>query len=266
MDVSDRDALLVGIADLRSALFDAQENHKLPQRVHRFCDALVAWRSLPEPGRLYYGGQVVDSLFGLAADLEEDAEVPTLERTTIELSLWDVAVELRLIEADCDRAAFVSRRRARLLESLEKSAAGGVEKLLHRWAALLRPRVGPVPNLPGPFRDDAEAVVGELLTAGLPRRAKALAGKFQVPVDALVRWNIEHRPPSEEADRTKKLIQRLTAPPRPVSYQLLVYGRLLARVLSAPLDAIPMAVGSSGVISIGGDAYGAVHRRKSGSR
>jgi len=261
VDAAVREAFLVKVAEVRAALYDVAGNQSLSLRVHRLCDALSAWRSLPEPGARHYASVVLEVLFGLIADIEEDEELSGTERMTVELSLWDVAAELHLVDHASARAVFISKRRSRLSESLRKSAATDVERLLYKWASLLQSRPGPVRNLPGPFREDAEAVIDTLLTAGLPRRAKALAGKFQIPVAPLVRWTIEHRPPSEEEDRTKKLIQRLALPPRPVSFGALVAGRALQRVLSASLDAIPMTVGSSGAITIDRQPYGALSRR-----
>lgn len=255
-----RAALLVSLADLRSALLEARSNSPILVRVNRLCDALLRWGALPRKGREWYARPVLESLFGLAEALEDDYELDDDGHKILELSLWDVAAELRLAEIDSPRAGFILRRRLRLQRLLEATAKKGVERLLYRWAALLRPRSGIIRQLPGPFHDDISAVIAELMDAGLPRRAKALATKFGLPVDPLMRWTIEHRPESEETTRTLDLTNRIAAPPRPVPYGVLVCGRALNEVLSAPVRSITLAVSGHGLITVNGRSYGLMLR------
>jgi hypothetical protein len=229
-------------------------------RVNRFCDSLLRWGALPPKGREWYAKPLLECLFDLAAALEDDHEFDDDGRKILELSLWDATAELRLADIDPPRAGFILRRRLRLRQALEATAKKGVESLLYKWAALLRPRAGKIGQLPGPFRHDISAVIAELMDAGLPRRAKALATKFGLPLDPLVRWTIEHRPESEETTRTRALIDRIAAPPRPVPYGVLVCGRALKEVLSAPLRAVPIVVSGHGCITVNGRAYGLMYR------
>src|SRR6185295_13181282 len=102
--------------------------------------------------------------------IEEDIELGDTQRVAVELSLWQAVGDLRLDEVDPGRSAFIAKRRLRLQKSLEAGATNGVERLLYKWAALLRPRTDKVQQLPGPFLEDIMAVVDELLGAGMPRR------------------------------------------------------------------------------------------------
>jgi hypothetical protein len=202
--------------------------------------------------RKFYGQAVVDCLFQLTAEVEEDLGFGDDQRAIVELSLWQAISDLRLNEIDRQRASFIARRCLRLQRFLESRTTNPIASLLYKWSALLTPRNEKIRQLPGPFHGDISAVVAELLDAGLPRRARALASKFQLPLDPLVRWAVEHRPESEEIERTRILLERLAAPPQPVPYRVLARSRALRRVLSAPVDSIPMAVGSGGSVFIEG--------------
>ena len=83
------------------------------------------------------------------------------------------------------------------------------------------------------------------------RRAKAISLKFQIPLDPLLRWSVENRYEADEIARTKGLVEKLASPPQPVPYRVFVASRALVHVLAAPIDSIPMAVGSSGVAILG---------------
>jgi hypothetical protein len=251
----------MNIAELRAGVLDSSTQNPLVMRISRFCDSLVAWGNLPGTARQFYGYSVLDCLFELVADIEEDVELADAERASVELSLWQAAGDLHLDEVDRGRYAFIEKRRLRLQKSLEAEASNGIERLLYKWAALLRPRTDKVRQLPGPFRDDILAVIDELAGAGMPRRAKALATKFQIPVPTLVRWTIEHRPESEETSRTRNALERVTTPNWPIPYRVYVCSRALCSVLSAPIAAIPMTVGASGCITIGGRAFGVTSNR-----
>jgi hypothetical protein len=256
-----RSDVLINIADLRAGVLEAGGPGPMERRIRRLCDSLVAWGNLPRSGRQFYGYPVLDCLFELVADIEEDVELGDAGRAAVELSLWQAVGDLQLDEVDRGRSAFIEKRRLRLQKSLESGTTKGVERLLYKWAALLRPRTDKIRQLPGPFRDDVSAVVDELMDAGLPRRAKALSTKFQMPVAPLVRWTIEHRPEYEETDRTRNLVERVTALHQPIPYRVLVCSRALTRVLSAPLGSIPMAVGGSGTITIDGGTFGVIRNQ-----
>jgi hypothetical protein len=252
--------VLVNAADLRSAVLDASASAPMETRISRFCDSLVAWGKLPAPGRHFYGYSILDCLFDLVADIEDSTELADVERTAVELSLWQATADLQLNEVDRTRSAFIAKRRSRLQNALEAGVTSNVERLMYKWAALLRPRTDKIRQLPGPFRDDISAVVNELMDIGLPRRAKALASKFQLPIDPLVRWTIDHRPESEESGRTRSALERIAAPVRPLPYSVFVCSRALHRVLAAPLNALPMIVGGSGSINVAGRMYGVTKR------
>jgi hypothetical protein len=256
-----RPALLIGLTEIRAGILEAEREGPVAHRLDRFCDALIAWARIPAPGRDFYGKDLVEVLFNLAADIEESAEHTFWERTVLELSFWDVALEVQLIDVDPSRTEFVSKRQTRLLRLLEGEADRDVERLLLKWASLLRPRVGPVRQLPGLFREPLAGLIAELLNAGLPRRAKAIANKFQMPLDPLVAWTINNRPESQEVERTRGLLARIELPPRPIPYGIVVSARALSRVVSAPLGAIPIIVSGSGNITIGSEVFGlAPHR------
>lgn len=249
--------LLFNIAGLRAGLVGTCSSSELAVRLRRFTDTLAAWGRLPDEARAIYAQPVLDGLFELVAELEDSEELPEVDRLTVELSLWQAIVEMRLADLDVKRNEYILRRQSRLEQTLESSAAAGAERILYAWSGLLRSRTERVRQLPGPFRDDIAAVVYELAEAGLPRRAMALANKFRLQLDPLVKWAIDHRPEHEEAGRTRQFIDRVEVVRKRAPYRVLVNGRSLGQVLSAPVGAMPLAVGASGTISIGGVAYGA---------
>jgi hypothetical protein len=257
---SSRAAVLTTIANLRAACIRAVEREVLQERLDDVVEALRLWCWLPKTGRRFYADVVGDALFEVVAELEEVAGVTDDERITVELSLWDAADLTQLLAENGSRATFVSKRRTKLRQSLVASAANDVERLIYRWADLLRPREAVCRSLPGPFRDDAQTVVDLLASLSLPRRAKVVAGKFQVSLSPLAQWAIKNRPLSEEADRSRGVIGRVRSPARPIALEAVHYARWLERVLSAPLESMPLMVGSAGVITIAGEAFGASPR------
>lgn len=253
-----REKVLVSVVKLRSACQQAGEQRELPARMNEAVAALSAWAALPAAGRQFYAKGVADALFEVAADVGDDDQLTADERETIELSLWDAAELTQLLPPTDARSGFAAKRRIRLRQSAVARAANDAERLLYRWADLLRPREAVCRSLPGPLRADAEAVVDLLASLGLPRRAKVLAGKFQVPLSQLAQWTIKHRPSSEETERNRALVGRVRAPVRPVALEAIHYARWLERVLLAPLESVPLVVGTGGVITIAGEAFGVV--------
>jgi len=201
---------------------------------------------------------VLDALFALAADIEECSEMNEDHRWSVELSLWQATSELDLHTVDQQKKQFILNRRKRLEVLLAQSANNSIVCLLYSWESLLRPRTESMTILPGPFRQDAMQVTQALFEAGLPRRAKVIGNKFQVPIDPLITWNTEHRPESEEVSRTNALISKIAIPNQPIPYRVFVCERALQQVLSAPLNQVPMVVSSNGYIHIANSIYGGV--------
>jgi hypothetical protein len=255
-----RHGLLMAIAELRAAVLDVESDGETGRRVNRMCDSLAAWCRLPSNARDEYASLLLSALFNVIEVLEDDPEVQATERNIVELSLWDVCVEIGLNHCDRSRGEFIERRRQRLFSNMSSSAPAGVDRLVFAWAALLATRTEVIRQLPGPYRSDVATVVSELSSLGLPRRAKALATKFQMPVDQLLRWTIEHRPQSDEDARTRGLLQRLASYSRPLPYRVAVLCRELHQIVSAPIPVMPLTVGGGGCITIRGHLYGAGRR------
>ena len=108
----------------------------------------------------------------------------------------------------------------------------------------------------GPYAEDIARVVDALANAGLPRRARCLALKFQHSIDPLVTWSVEHRPESDELSRTVGLVEKLGAPTRPIPYRVFIRNRALVKVLSAPLSKIPISISNNGYIHIDTSVFG----------
>jgi hypothetical protein len=257
MGVPARARLLASIAEIRTAtMCAASQDATTAERVERLADALRAWTWIPSPGREFYGQEILGALFLVAESIEDDESQPEWTREVLELSLWDVATELQLIALDTDRAPFVRARRARLLRTLESNAQTDVERLLLRWAVILEPKSGRVTRLPGEYEPLLQPLLSTLARVGLPRRARAIGQKFNVPVDTLARWQMTLRPESEEVDRAVSLLPRLVRPPRLIPYAVLKYGRLLHSVIAAPIGKLPIVVGATGRLSIEGRPFG----------
>lgn len=123
-----------------------------------------------------------------------------------------------------------------------------VVALLFRWSSLMSTRPGKKFVLPGVFETDALAIVAILMDFGLPRRARAVCTKFHLPFDPIMWWTIEHRPESEEASRTKGLLDRLAAPSEPIPYGAMICIPSLQQVLLAPTNALPIVINSNGIL------------------
>ena len=244
-------ALLETIVSLRAGLIAARQSASTEDRLSRFRDALAAWAELPSAASKFYGGLVLDALFLLAEHIEDESPLADMQRLAIELSLWQVARKLGLLQWDDKRSAFISTRQRRLQHALESKATAPVSKLLYRWSSLLNTRPNSGVMLPGVFARDAGGVVASLAELGLPRRAKAICLKFHLPVDPIMRWTIDHRPESEEVSRTKKLLERLTALPEPVPYSAMICIPSIRRVVLAPLNALPIVINSNGILIFG---------------
>jgi hypothetical protein len=258
MRLHSKNDLLLNIVDMRSGVLQASSPGPIDKRLGRFCDALLAWNNLPGAARHFYGKVILESVFTLAADIEDNPEMDEVQRWAVELSLWQVISELGLDTADQVARQFIVNRIIRLEHLLEPTATAPAIHLLYLWSYLLAPRRERLTALPGPFGKDASLIVRELLDAGLPRRAKSIATKFLLPVDPLIKWNIEHRPETEELSRTAALLNKMSTPSQPVPYRVFVCGRAFQKVLSAPITSIPMAVSTSGYIHIGNSIFGGV--------
>ena len=239
--------LLETLVSLRAGLIAAGHSHSIEERLSRCCDALSDWVKLPQAASEFYGRIILNALFALAEDIEEDSRLGDMQKLAIELSLWQAACKLGLPELDHSRAVFISTRQRRLQRSLETRATTPVVKLLFRWFSLVNTQPGKKFLLPGAFKSDVSAIVAALMDFGLPRRARAICAKFQLPFDPIMRWTIEHRPESEEISRTKGLLERLTAPPEPVPYGVMMSVPSLRQVLLAPLNALPIVINSNGI-------------------
>jgi hypothetical protein len=248
MSCDDKLALLETVVSLRVGLIAASQSDSIEERITRFCDSLSAWAKIPQAASQFYGRVILDALFALAECIEDDSRLGDMQRLAIELSLWQVACKLGLPEFDHGRAPFITTRQRRLQHALEAKATAPVVKLLFRWFSLLNRRPGKKFVLPGVFESDASAIVAGLMDFGLPRRARAVCLKFQLPFDPIMRWTIEHRPESEEISRTKGLLERLAAPPEPLPYSAMICIPSLQRVLAAPLDALPIVINSNGIL------------------
>jgi hypothetical protein len=256
-----RQLILVEVANIRAGLLAAQNGAAVPQRVGRFCDALDSWALLPDYARHGYSAEVLEALFDVAADVEEDAEGDARERKIIELSLWDVAVSLGLDQDDPQSAGYIVARRERLLRSLKSAATNRFEVLLYDWSLLLRHRATSVATLPGAFLTDVDDVVAGLSSAGVPRRAQAIAAKFHAQLDAVGKMTLAHRPQAEEVDRTQQMLLRLKNRLPAVAYSTLLRARALGQILAAPLSAIPLTVSGRGCIVIGRETFGVTKGR-----
>jgi hypothetical protein len=248
MSSDGRLALLETVVSLRAGLLAARQCDSIEERISRFCDSLSAWARLPHAASPFYGRVILDALFALAERIEDDSRLGDMQRLAIELSLWQAACKLGLAELDRDRSVFISTRQRRLQRALESKTTAPVVKLLFRWVSLLNIRPGKKFILPGAFEPDASAIVAGLMDFGLPRRARAVCMKFNLPVDPIMRWTIEHRPESEEISRTKGFLERLAAPPEPLPYSAMICIHSLQQVLVAPLDALPIVINNYGIL------------------
>jgi len=233
---------------LRAGLVDARQCDSIEGRISRFCDSLSAWARLPHAASHFYGRVILEALFALAECVEDDSRLGDMQRLAIELSLWQSACKLGLADLDEGRSVFISTRQRRLQRALELRTTAPVVKLLFRWVSLLNTRPGKKFMLPGVFETDASALVASLMHLGLPRRARAICIKFNLPFDPIMRWTIEHRPESEEISRMKGLLERLAAPPEPLPYSATICIPSLQQVLAAPLDALPIVINSYGIL------------------
>lgn len=242
-----RSQFLMDVADLRSGIIRSDAAPSLEQRLSELCDFLLMWTKLPKAALPLYGRAVFEGVFRAAEHIEDDPVLDDDHRAIIELSLWQAITDLRLNELDRGRAHFIAKRQDRLLNHLELRTTSSILRLLYKWSSLLRPRPDKIRELPGPYRADLALIITELVNAGIPRRAKAIAGKFQLSVDSLVLFAIKHRSEEDEIARTKALLDRLISPPQPIPYTIRVRSRALIRVLSAPLAAIPLSISSTGI-------------------
>lgn len=258
MTLQSKYELLLDIVEMRGCLLHSTSPGPIENRLGRFCDALLAWRNLPGSARQFYGKAILESVFALAADVEDSPEMGEVQRWAVELSLWQAISELNLDETDQRASQFIAKRRTRLEQLLAPTATNPTVHFLYTWASLLAPRRERLSGLPGPFREDASRMVRELLDMGLPRRAKSIGNKFQIPLDPLIKWSIEHRPEAEELSRTAALLNKISAPSQPLPYRVFVCGRALQTVLSAAVTAIPMVISTNGFIHIEDAVFGGV--------
>lgn len=252
------EAVLIDLAYLRAALSDLEKDLTIDLRMLRTCDALTSWARLPPSASRHCRDLLSQNVFKLVADIDEDEGLADRERALIELSFWDAAFELRLLDSGCDGYNYVVSRKAKLRETLWALAPEPIDRLLLSWTRLLARRKGPIYNLPGPFAEDVSSVVDALAKLGMPRRAKRIADKFRAPIPPLIQFAIDNRPEYEEDDRLQKTLPRLLRPPLPVPLDTVRTARVLHKVLEPMPAHMPLVVGSKGVVSIGGVAYGAV--------
>jgi hypothetical protein len=248
---STKEIVLIRLAELRANIVQMTVEPRWRERVDAFCAALPIWYELPEIGRVSYARELIELLFDIVSALEEAPELDAQQVGVLELSLWDVANEFNLLNYDTKRATFISRRRVRMLESSRAAAGHGAERFLFDWTLLLiRPRLGPIRQLPGPFKEDVACVISYLSEADLPRRAKAMAQKFQMRVEPMVQLAIQHRPESDEEQRTRKLIERIESMSEPVPLSVAACARKLKTVLQAPVAKLPLTVSGNGIITV----------------
>ena len=258
MMLASKDAVVLNMVELRSAMLDAISFPSLEKRFDRFFTGLLCWTRFPSEARKFYSQLVLDTAMELAADVEDNTSLDPTFRQAVELSIWQGLCELRIDECDRRSSLYIGSRRNRLELSLTSSAMNSATQLMYAWNTLLRPRSTRVQQLPGAYTTDIARVVSALADSGLPRRARCLALKFQYAVDPLIKWAIEHRPESEERSRTAALADKLSAPAQPIPYGVYVSNRALLNVLSAPLSKIPLTVSSSGHVHIGNAVFGGV--------
>jgi hypothetical protein len=255
MSILSKPELLLNIVEMRAALLRVGSEGRIDERVEHLCEALACWTKLPSQARQFYRQITLDAVFELSADIEDCPLMDEVHRWVVELSLWQAVCELELDRGD-QRAHYVTNRRNRLEQRLVPTCANSAIYLMYLWTSLLAPRHQKVLHLPGPFSTDISRMIDALADAGLPRRARALALKFQFSVQPLIKWNIEHRPEGEEISRTIGLLEKISIPSQPVPYRVFVCTRALHKVLSAPVTSIPLSVSTNGYIHIGDSVYG----------
>lgn len=258
MSIKSRDDLLVAIVEMRFALLQASSQLNIEERLQQLCNGLLWWAKLPRSAQIYYAKPILDMGFELAAQLEESPLLDEMHRQSIELSLWQAMVDLKIPSIDERANKFINNRCRRLEKAVSLGAGNSVVKLVYAWDALLSPRTQSCIRLPGPYLIDVARFVDALANAGLPRRAKAIASKFQYRVDPLINWSIDHRPQTDETSRTVGLRQRIASPSEPIPYRAFVRIRALDKILVASLQSLPLSVSTTGHIHIGDAVFGGV--------
>jgi hypothetical protein len=189
-------------------------------------------------------------------------EIDAYRYEVLELSIWDVVVTLGLDRFDAEISHYVGLRRVHLLHDLAAKAETRLDKLLYRWALLLRSREGDrMVELPGAFRQDAAGVVSALLGFSLPRRAQILASKFNLPFDRLAQLNSLYRSREEEEQRAHQLVGRIRTRTPLISYRALICSRALRYSLTAKPRTFVFDVSRLGCITINRFLYGMTNRR-----
>lgn len=255
---SSKEDVVLNIVELRSAMLDAISLSCLEKRLDRFFSGLLCWTKFPAEARRFYSQLVLDTAMEIAAEIEDCTSLDPVFRQAAELSIWEGICELNIDECDPRSSRYIVSRRSRLELSLAMSSMSPITQLMYAWNRLLQPRSIPVHRLPGPYNRDIARVVGALADAGLPRRARLLALKFQYALPPLIGWAIEHRPENEECSRTTSLLHKLSTPAQPIPYGVYVTNRALLKVLSAPLMRVPLNVSNSGYIHIDSVVFGGV--------
>jgi hypothetical protein len=252
-------SLLYEIGRLRANALRAQEEGPIPPRVASWCEAARSWARLQWRGQRFYSAVVTDALFELQAGIEEDPEANERERAITELSLWDVAVALELVQDDPQASRFIAIRRERLL-TLLADKGNDLQALCASCALLLRYRANPIRQLPGEYQTDADTLVVRLSNLGLPRRARAIAQKFRVELDAVGKFALRHRSVEEEEDRTCSLVRRLNDRMPVIPYGAIRLVPALRAILVAPVSALPISIDGVGRIAIANQAFGVTQR------
>lgn len=244
---------------LRANIIRAQEEGPIEPRVASWCEAARSWAALPRLGQRFYAAALLDALFEVQAGIEEDAAASERERAVIELSLWDVAVALPLVQGDPQAGRFIAIRRERLLRLLVDQG-NDLLALCASCALLLRYRPKPIRQLPGDYRADAETLVATLSKLGLPRRARAVAGKFGVELDSIGRFALRHRSPEDEEHRTRRTVNALNERIPVIPYCAIRLVPVLRAILVAPVARLPVSIDGVGRIAVDNRIFGVTAR------
>ena len=250
---STRTTLVMHVAELRANLLRAATGSDWLKRAGHMCDALVAWARIPSSESDFYDREVISAVFEFVGDLGAATDFAKPDAWVLELSLWDVVEALQLLRTGPERSRYVQKRWSKLVECLERAVDHDADRLLFRWATLCRPRTTPISDFPMTFRADVLAVIESLDTLDLPRRASALAAKFQARAPKMIEWKIKHRPESDEHERARNLIRRFERARRPIPYGFVLHRRALCHVLSSQLTSLPITVSGTSGITIRGE-------------